>query len=119
MAGFSADSTELHQLADQLAAAGDLIGELGPADAEAGRVILAATHPPRRTGRLAASLTAGPAANGVAFASTARYWTFVHYGAPRRHIKAHPFYPEAVAARTDEVLAVYATHAQHALEKVT
>lgn len=118
MAGFSADTAQLHQLADQLRAAGVELGDLDPATAEAGRVVIAATRPPRLTGHLANTLTAGLGAGGVVFASTARYWTWVHWGAPRRHIKARPFYPEALDRSTDEVLAVYADHARAVFDKI-
>lgn len=118
MAGFSSETAQLRQLADQLRAAGVELGELDPATAEAGRVVIAATRPPRLTGQLANSLTAGLGAGGVVFASTARYWTWVHWGAPRRNIRARPFYPEALDRSTDDVLAVYADHARTALDKI-
>jgi hypothetical protein len=118
VSGFTADAPQLRQLGDQLRAAGVQLGELDPAHAQAGRVVLAATRPPRRTGYMANHLTAGPGANGVVFASTARYWTWVHWGAPRRHVKARPFYPEALHRSTDEVLAVYADHARDTINKI-
>lgn len=118
MSGFSADADSLPRLADQLRAAGVELEALDPAHAEAGRVVIAAARPPRRTGHLGSSLTAGPAANGMAFASSARYWTWVHYGAPRHNVRAHPFYPEALRRSTDEVVAVYAEHAQTTLNKI-
>lgn len=118
MAGFSSDTHQLHQLADQLRAAGVELADLEPANAEAGRIVLADVRPPRLSGYLGDHLVAGPAANGVTFASTARYWTFVHWGAPRRHIRARPFFTEALDHDQDKVLAVYADHAQHALEEI-
>lgn len=120
MAGssFDSDAPGLSGLASELHAAGVQLGDLDPASAEAGRVVLAAARPPRRTGHLGSSLTAGPAANGTVFASSARYWTWVHFGAPRRHVRAQPFYPEAIARSTDEVLAVYAEHARDTVNKI-
>lgn len=118
MAGFDSDAPGLPQLARDLHDAGVQLGELDPASAEAGRVVLAATRPPRHTGYLDDHLTAGPAANGTVFASSARYWTWVHFGAPRRHVRAQPFYPEAIARSTDEVVAVYAAHARDTLNKI-
>lgn len=118
MSGFNADTDSLPRLADELRAAGVELQALDPSHAEAGRVVLAAARPPRRTGHLGSSLTAGPAANGVAFASSARYWTWVHYGAPRHNVRAQLFYPEALARSTDEVVAVYAEHAQSTLKKI-
>lgn len=118
MSGFATDAPQLRQLGDQLRAAGVQLGDLDPANAEAGRVVLAAARPPRRTGYMADHLTAGPSANGVVFASAARYWTWVHWGAPRASVRARPFYPQALARSTDELLAVYAEHAQDTLNRI-
>lgn len=118
MGSFSSTAPGLPHLADQLRAAGVQLSELDPAHAEAGRVVIAATRPPRDSGYLADHLTAGPAANGRVFASAARYWTFVHWGAPRHNVRAQPFYPEAVRRSTDDVVAVYAEHARETLNKI-
>ena len=118
MADFRSDAPGLTSLGAELRRAGVQLADLDSADAEAGRVVLAATRPPRLTGYLAANLTAGPAANGTVFASSARYWTWVHFGAPRRHMRARPFYPEAITRSTDEVVAVYADHARSTLDKI-
>jgi hypothetical protein len=118
VSGFAADTSQLARLGDQLRAAGVQLGQLDQAHTEAGRVVVNATRPPRDTGHLANSLTAGAGANGVVFASAARYWTFVHWGAPRRHVRARPFYAEALRRSTTEVLAVYAEHAQNTLDKI-
>lgn len=98
-------AAQLHQLAEQLR--GPVLED---AAREAAPVILAAARPPRLTGRLATSLTADATANGVTFASSARYWTYVHYGAPRHHLAARPFYAEALRANADQLAAVYAEH---------
>lgn len=112
MTTLAADTDALARMGRALSTAGVELADLDDPTADAGRVVLAATHPPRgRTGRLAAGIHATPAANGVVFASTARYWTFVHYGAPRRHLRARPFFTEALTASRDDVLAVYARHA--------
>jgi hypothetical protein len=118
MAGFDTDAPALPSLARELHAAGVQLGELDPVHAEAGRVVLASTRPPRHSGYLGDHLTAGPAANGVTFASSARYWTWVHFGAPRVHVRAQPFYAEALHRSTDEVVAVYAEHARDTLTKI-
>ena len=89
-AEFTADTAQLEQLARDLHAAGIKLAELDPVNTEAGRVVHAAARPPRRSGVLAASLQADATAQGVVFGSTARYWTFVHWGAPRRNIRARP-----------------------------
>jgi len=93
-------------------------GALDWATADAGRGVGAAARPPRRSGALAASLRADASRTGVAFASTARYWTFVHWGAPRRHIKARPFYVEAVQASRERIAAIYAEHVTDTIREV-
>ncbi len=118
MSRFEVDSAELDQLGRSIHAAGVKLTDLEPANTEAGRVVEAAAHPPRRSGALAASLRADATANGVTFASSARYWTFVHYGAPRRNMRAHPWWSQAVEASRTDVLAVYAKHATHALDEI-
>lgn len=119
MAGLEVEgAAQLDQLGAQLHAAGVQLADLEPANTEAGRVVHAAARPPRRSGALVASLRADATPGGVTFASSARYWTFVHWGAPRRNVRAHPWWPEAVAATRTEVLAVYAAHATDTLTKI-
>lgn len=115
---FDVDTAQLDQLARQLRAAGVQLDELDPVNQEASRVVVAASRPPRRSGALAASLRADVTGREITFASTARYWTFVHWGAPRRNMRARPWYPEAVAHSRDEVLGVYAKHAVETLNKI-
>lgn len=117
-ARFDLDSSQLDQLAAQLHAAGVRLEDLEPVNIEAGRAVVPAARPPRRSGALAASLQADATAHGVAFASSARYWTFVHWGAPRRNIKAHPWWPQAIQASRSDVLAVYARHATETLKRI-
>lgn len=118
MTGFDVDAAQLDQLGRQLHAAGVQLAELEPVNEEAGRVVLAESRPPRRSGALSAALRADATRTGVAFASTARYWTFVHWGAPRRNIRARPWYREAVDHSRERVLAVYAEHAADTLKKI-
>lgn len=107
--------------ADQLAAAGHQLADLDTPNAAAGRVVLEAARraAPTRTGQLSGSITADVSANQVVWASTARYWTFVHWGAPRRNIRARPFILQALEADTDQIVAVYAEHATQTLEKLS
>lgn len=118
MARFEVDSAQLDQLGRQLHAAGVQLADLEPVNAEAGRVVDSAARPPRRSGALAAASRADATAHGVTFASTARYWTWVHWGAPRRHIKARPWFLEALERQRTEVLAVYARHASDTLKQI-
>lgn len=115
----TADTAALRAFAGRLQDAGvELVDGLAGANEQAGRVVLDATRPPRRSGALAASLKADTSRAGVAFASSARYWTFVHYGAPRRHIVARPFFAEALRLTTDDVIEVYARHVDTTLEGI-
>lgn len=115
---FDVDAAQLDQLARDLRHAGVELADLEPVNAEAGRVVTAAAHPPRRTGVLAASQRATATPSGVVFASTARYWTFVHWGAPRRNMRAQPWWPEALTTARADLLAVYAAHASRTLNKI-
>jgi HK97 gp10 family phage protein len=119
VADLQVDATELAQLAGQLVSAGHQLADLEAANAEAGRVVLEAARPaaPVASGQLASSLTADASANGVAWASTARYWTFVHWGAPRRNMRARPFFLQALELDTDRIVAVYADHATETLTR--
>jgi hypothetical protein len=115
---FAADTSQLEQLGRDFRAAGVQLDELEPVNQEAGRVVVAQARPPRRSGALAASLRAGVTPGGVTFASTARYWTFVHWGAPRRNMRARPWFREAIAYSRDEILAAYSKHAAATLDKI-
>lgn len=117
-ARFEVDAAQLDQLAADLHAVGVQLADLEPVNTEASRVVHAAARPPRRSGALAAGLRADPNGQGVTFASSARYWTFVHWGAPRRNIKARPWWPEALTVSRDQLLAVYARHAATTLDKI-
>lgn len=118
MPRFDLDAAQLDQLARDLRAAGAELDDLEPSNREAGRVVLAAARPPRRSGVLAASLRADVTGRDIVFASTARYWTFVHWGAPRRHMRARPWYPEAVNHSRDDIVAAYAEHAADTLKQI-
>jgi hypothetical protein len=93
------------------AAARDL-ADLQAANLEAGRTVIAAARPPRRSGALAAGLFADADDQGVTMGSRAPYWSWVHWGAPRRRIKAQPFLLAARRSREDQVVRTYADHAR-------
>lgn len=112
-------SSNAATLAGSLSRAGeDLVGGLDEVNAEAGRVVLAATRPPRRTGALAAGLRSVVDSQGATLASTVPYWTFVHWGAPRRHVKAQPFILAALQASRSEVLDLYLTYARRVVGNI-
>lgn len=105
------------QVAERLHRAAAALGDLEPTNAAAGRLILARANPPRRTGVLAAGMFAKATEAGTTLASSAPYWTFVHWGAPRRHVRANPFLLAATQATTREVVALYTEHAREALDQ--
>lgn len=118
MADLKVDA-ELDRLARELREAGHSLSDLEAANAEAGRVVLTASRPPRASGQLDASLTADASAQGVTWASTARYWTFVHWGAPRRNMAARPWFLQALQADQAAVVAVYSQHVTDSLKGIT
>lgn len=100
-------------------AAADTLADLEAVNSEAGRIVLARTQPPRgATGQLGANLRAQATGREVVMASTVRYFTFVHYGAPRINVHAQPFVLAALRASVSEVADLYAEHARDSLRKV-
>lgn len=118
MASVTGDASDVARFAQQLAAAADELMDLTDAHGEAGRVILAHSDPPRRSGAMAAGQVVRVAEWGAQLVSTVRYWTFVHWGAPAAGVRARPWIVEAVDRTTDQVVEVYAAHAQAALDNV-
>lgn len=118
MGTFAADTSEVDRAAAQLYEAGHQLVELTDPNSEVGRVVVEAARPPRLSGNLGATSRADVTRNGVAWASTARYWTFVHWGAPRRHIRARPYFVEAVDRETDRIVAVYAAHVTDTIRRI-
>lgn len=100
-------------------AAADELLELTDANREAGRVVLAATRPPRLSGALAAGQQVVTAADGVRLVSSVRYWTYVHYGAPRAGTRAQPWIADALTRTADDVLEVYRQHTVRSLNTAT
>lgn len=99
--------------------AAEALEDLADVNTEAGRVVLAAARPPRgATGQLAARLEARATGREVTMASRVRYWSFVHWGAPRIHVRAQPFVLAALRATRADVVALYTEHARESLRKV-
>lgn len=109
-------TSDAEALARHLHAAAEDLGDLGPVNSEAGRIVEAAARAPRRTGALAGSLRSAGTPGGVTIGSALRYATFVHWGAPRRHMAARPFLVTAVQATTEDVADLYLSHARDALD---
>lgn len=92
--------------------AADALIDLDPINAEAGDLVLASADVPRRSGALAAGLRYAATPNGVTFAASVAYWTFVHWGAPRRGIRARPFLLNALELRQSDLADLYLDHAR-------
>jgi hypothetical protein len=67
---------------------------------------------------LAASVRADVTANGATIAGHTRYWTFVHWGAPRIHVIAQPWLLDQTRAREADILSLYQEHAAHAVAQI-
>lgn len=114
MTGFQA-STNADAVALDLHRAAAALVDLDDTNTEAGRIILAKANPPRKSGALAAGMFARADDTGTILASSVPYWTFIHWGAPRRHVRAQPFLLTATRASKAEVLDLYTDHARHAV----
>lgn len=116
---FTATGTDaLDALARNTTRAGAALADLEAVNAEAGRIVLARANPPRKSGATAAGMFARVTEASTVMASTTPYWTFVHWGAPRAHVKAQPFILSAVRATTSEVATLYTEHARRSLALV-
>lgn len=120
MSSFSTDADAVARTAGaQLHAAADALRQLDEdAMPEAGRVVIAATRPPRATGAMGAGQVVRAMPGGIGIVSTVRYWTFVHWGAPRAGVRARPWIAEATRRTADEVAEVVAAHARAALDNL-
>lgn len=107
----------VERLAQQLRTAAQSLTELEPVHAQAGAVIAAAPAP-HRSGRLAASVRADVTANGVTVGSPLAYASFVHWGAPRRNVRAQPWLLDKVNADQDELVEMYETYAAAVVARI-
>lgn len=110
-------TSDADRLGSQLRDAAAALVDLEDTSRRAGELVGAAP-PPRRTGALGAGVTVAAIPGGAAVFSTARYFTFVHYGAPRRHVRAQPWLAVQLDSNQDRVLDLYAEHASDALALV-
>jgi hypothetical protein len=65
-----------------------------------------------------AGVTVAQIPGGVAVASVAPYWTYVHYGAPGRHVRAQPWLADQLSGQADRITDLYRQHASDALAQV-
>lgn len=109
-------SSNSEEVARRLLAMGDQLAQLEPVNARAGELVQAASAP-RRTGLLGASVNADATANGVTVGSSLRYATYVHWGAPRRHVIAQPWLLNQTKARETDIIELYRDHAADAVAR--
>jgi hypothetical protein len=99
-------------------AAADDIREMHPGDA--GRIVAARGRAgaPKRSGRLAGSVTAGTDGGDVVVSSRLIYAPVIHNGWPGHNIAANPFLYRALTNSSAEVGRAYAADAQKILGHV-
>lgn len=119
MATISGDTSDARRLASGLDKAAALLADLGAPNEEAGRVVLAAARPPRRSGELASRMFARADATNTVVASAAPHWSFVEFGAPRKPMRAQPFTRAALEESQAQVVGIYADHRDQALRLIT
>jgi hypothetical protein len=107
--------TELRRAA--LAAASDA-ADTSQADAQAAAVVgpVARSTSPRATGQTAASLSWGATADGFGVEVGVDYAVPLHWGAPRNNQPARPWVADAVRRSEPDIVTVYETHLDHAVE---
>lgn len=87
---------------------------------EAGRLVAARARAgaPKRSGRLAGSMTAGEDGGDVIVSSRLIYAPVIHNGWPGHNIAANPFAARALENSRGEIERIYAADAQKSLGKV-
>lgn len=109
------------QLRTSMRRAGIDMRELRETHAEAARLVAARADPPRRTGRLAATIrAAGTQTQAVVRAGYARvpYAPVIHWGWPARGIRAQPFLTEAAQASEPAWVELYTRHVEQILNTI-
>lgn len=101
--------------------AGIDMAELREVHAAAARLVAARADPPRRTGRLAATIRAGATQRQATVrAGYARvpYAPVIHWGWPARGIRAQPFLSEAAQASEPAWVELYARHVEQIINTI-
>jgi phage gpG-like protein len=108
------------RLAASLHSAAKDLTNMGDANAKAGGIVVqdARSRAPRRSGRLAGSIQATPAPDGVDIEATVVYAGVIEYGYPSRNIRAQPYLTPAVEATQSHFLTVYQDATQRVLDNV-
>ena len=108
------------RLARTLRAAGDDLGKLTAANAAAGRVMAggAKAAAPKRSGRLAGSITAKPEPAGVTVTAGVVYAGVIHFGWARRGITGRPYLKDGIDRTQPAWLPLYAREIRKTLDQV-
>lgn len=116
MTGFEADSNA-GEVAARLVRAAGVLSDLEPVNRVAGARIAGAPGP-RRTGASVAGVRGQATPAGVVVAGTTPNWTFTHWGAPGRNVRAQPWLAEYLTTHADELTQLYTDHAGDALAQM-
>lgn len=106
----------LDGLAAGLRSSGEALADLDSPNRRAADVVLGGVNAPTRTKALAATVDAEVTSLGftlIAGSPRVDYAGFVHRGT--RHMRARPFLTDALTAREEAVVDIYADHADQAL----
>lgn len=122
MAGFL-EVKGLRELVKAMKAAEADVTELKALNGKAAAVVIdsAVPHTPRRSGKLAGSIRAGATNRaGIVRAGKASvpYAGVIHWGWPRRHIKARPWIADAASATEDRWTDVYLAGMEDLLDTI-
>lgn len=119
MSRLTLDPGAAAQLAAQLVAIGDKVLDLDATHADAAAILASGSRPPRRSGRLAAAIRADVGPNGWVIGYPIRYATYVHWGAPARHVRAQPWLLQDAQAAAADLEQLYTEHTVTALHSTT
>lgn len=117
MATVKLDASEVEQLAAQLTAMGDAVTDLAGPNADAAALIMQGVNPPRRSGQLAAAGRADVSPRGFVIGYPIRYATYVHWGAPARHMRAQPWLLQQRDNSYADLEQLYVQHTTEALNR--
>ena len=98
-------------------AAGE-VQDLKTAPAEAGNVVARAARPPVVSGALAGSIRSSTTTNTAIVSAGVRYAGVIHWGWPRKGIRAQPFLSEAGQSSEGTWTQAYEDEVDHILSKV-
>lgn len=112
------DVVGLPRLVATMRSAARRVEALEPANRRVAAALVARARPPRRTGALAASLTASASSSEATMTSSLPYAGVIAHGWPRHGIEATNFDTEALAAVEPAALDTYGQHLTDTLATV-